>query len=380
LKYSWLIILAVLALFGCSSDPDSPIGTEFLDDGILGSQPGEVILDTLKLGPGDQSFFIGSRLDVNSTLSLGDKDNYKSSILLKFNFDNPGADTARTVQLVRMRLRAASDSETDSLTANFFELLSSYDEGDTLLALDLDPAAIPDSGLVEIERQLPTGLGLYTLPTGLVQDWIRGVKPHHGLAVVITPDTTDKQLLMAARENSASDRRPILEVNFTDGQSTLYKISDDGTFVESVAATQNLVLSDAYIRRIYLPLDLAQLDPNLLIHDAKLILNYVPDTSLGSDFSVFLYSPNDDDPFGTDIRTGQGITTGLVDFTTGQVVLMVRNILLLMLGGQEENNGFALRFMGEGSNLRQVEFYTSASDSLGPRIELISSQPPEFDK
>jgi len=379
LKYSWLIILAVLVLSGCSSDPDSMVGIEFLDDGILGSQPGEVILDTLKLGPGDQSFFIGSRLDANSTLSLGDKDGYQSSILLKFNFDNPGADTARTVQLARMRLRAASDSETDSLTANFFELLSNYDEGDTLFSLDIDPDAIPDSGLVEIDRQLPTGLGLYTLPTGLVQDWIRGVKPHHGLAVVITPGTTDKRLLMAARESSAGDRRPILEVNFTDGHSTLYMNSDDGTFVESMIATPNLVLSDAYIRRIHLPLDLARLDPNLLIHEAKMVLNYVPGTSLGSDFSVFLYSPNDDDPFGTGIRTGQGVTAGRVNFVTGRVVLMVRNILLLMLGGKEDNNGFALRFMGEGSELRQVEFYTNASDSLGPRIELISSQPPEFD-
>ena len=380
MKYSWLIILAVLALFGCSSDPDSPVGTEFLDDGIIGSRPGEVILDTLKLGPGDQSFFIGSRLDVNSTLSIGIKDGYKSSILLKFNFDNPGADTARTVQLVRMRLRAASDSETDSLTANFFELLSNYDEGDTLLTLDLDPAAIPDSGLVEIDRQMPTALGLYTLPTALVQDWIRGVKTHHGLAVVITPGTTDKQLLMGARENSADDRRPILEVNFTDGHSTLYKISDDGTFVESVNPTTNLVLSDGYIRRIHLPLDLTPIDPDLLIHDAKLILNYVPSSSLGSDFSVFLYSPNSDNPLGTDIWTGQAVMSGVVDFMTGRVVLPVRIILLLMLGGKEDNNGFALRFMGEGSELRQVEFYTSASDSLGPRIELISSQPPEFDK
>jgi hypothetical protein len=380
LKYRWLIIVAVLTLVGCSSDPDSPVGTEFIEDGIIGSLPGDVVLDTLRLGPGDQSFFIASRLDVNTTLSIGNKDGYQSSILLKINFNSPGLDISRTVELARLRLRAASDSEIDSLTANFFELLSAYDEGDTVKVLDIGPAAIPDSGLVEVDRQLPTALGLYTLPTGLVQDWIRGIKPHNGLAVVATAGTIDRHLLMGARESSAGDRRPILEVKFTDGNSTLYKISDDGTFVESVNPTQNLVLSDAYIRRIYLPLDLTQLDPDLLIHEAKLILNYVPSSSLGSDFSVFLYSPNDANPMSTGIWTGQGITTGLVDFINGKVVLPVRNVMLLILGGQEENNGFALRFMGEGSELRQVEFYTSASDSLGPRIELISSHPPEFNK
>ena len=374
------MLAAVLALVGCSSDPDTPVGTEFLEDGIIGSRPGEVVLDTLKLGPGDQSFFVGSRLDVNTTLTIGNKDGYQSSILLSINFSSAGADTNRTVELARLRLRAASDSETDSLSANFFELLSSYGEGDTLSSLDLAPSAIPDSGLVDIDRQLPTALGLYTLPAGLVQDWIRGVKPHNGLAVVIKPGTAGKQLLLGARENSAADRRPILEVNFADGQSTLYTPSGDGTFVESVAGTSNLVLSDACIRRIHLPLDLTRLDPGLLIHEARLILNYIPGTSLGSDFSVFLYSANDDDPLGAGIRTGLGITTGLVDFTTGRVELTVRNVLLLMLGGEENNHGFALRFMGEGSELRQAEFYTGESDSLGPRIELISSRPPVFRK
>jgi hypothetical protein len=380
LKLHWWMLAVGLILVGCSSDPDSPIGNEFVKDGIIGSRPGDVVLDTLELGPGDQSFFIGSRLDANTTLSIGNENGYQSSILLKFNFNSAGLDTNRTVELARLRLRSADDSQTDSMTVHFFELLTAYDEGDTLKSLDLAPSAIPDSGLIEIDRQLPSALGLYTLPRQLVQEWIRGLKTHNGLAVVIAPGTTDEQLLLGAHENVTADRRPILEVNFTDGNQTFYKVSDDGTFVESVESTSNLVLSDAYIRRIYLPLDLTRLNRSLLINDATLILHVVPGTDLGSDFSVFLYSPNDDDPSSSAIRTGLGITTGLVDITTGRVRLTVRNILLLMLGGKEDNHGFALRFMGEGSGLRQVQFFTSASDSLGPRIELIASQPPEFRK
>jgi hypothetical protein len=60
-------------------------------------------------------------------------------------------------------------------------------------------------------------------------------------------------------------------------------------------------------------------------------------------------------------------------------VFSVRNILSLFLTGDRENNGFAMRFSGEGGSIRQVEFYTSASDSLGPRLILTASDPPVFD-
>ncbi len=380
LKSFVLLALAVLIAAGCSSDADTPLGMEFIDDGIIGTRPGEVFQDTIQVTSGDQSFTIGSKLDKNSTLVLGAKNGYRSTMVIKIDFSGAGSDTNRVVEKARLRIRSTSTSPEDTLTARFFGLLTEYNEGDTLQSLDLDPSPIPDTTMVNVDRTLPTALGLYTLPAGLVQDWIRGNQPHNGIAVVIDGAVSGKQATFGSREFSDNTYRPLLTVDFEGGVSRSYSPSDDGTYVESTASTSNLILSDGFIRRILIPVDLSRFSSDVITHDARLLLHVVPSSQLGSDFGIFLYAPKSDDPLDPDSRYGQGISRDYVDFTTGEVSLPVRNVLLLFLGGSLENNGFAIQFDGEGSSLRQVEFYTSDSDSLGPRIILTASEAPSFDR
>ncbi|MFH1756254.1 MAG: hypothetical protein ABIA59_11200 [Candidatus Latescibacterota bacterium] len=374
------IILAIIVAAGCSSDPDTPLGTEFLDDGILGSKPGEVFQDTLVVQSGDLSFAVGSRLDKNKSISLGLDSGYRSSIALKVNFAAAGTDSDRTVERAYLRLRVVDVSQSDSLTARFYEFLTEYSEGDTLETLDINLTPIPDSSLVTVDREMRFAISQYTLPPSLVQAWIRGDAEHKGIAILFEGSQTGKQLDYGSRENADGSLHPFMKVIFTDGESSNYPVSDDGTYVLSESSTSNLIISDGYIRRILIPVDLSQIASELLIHDARLILNLVPGTDLGSEFNMLLYSPDSSDPADVKSRSGQNITSTYVNFVSGQVVLSVRNILSLYLTGARENTGFALRFLGEGGSIRQAEFYTSASDSLGPRLILTASEPPVFAK
>ncbi|NIO57710.1 MAG: hypothetical protein GTN72_16335 [Candidatus Latescibacteria bacterium] len=386
LKKIVFIIFAVFLVGACSSDPDSPLGNEFIDDGTLGGRPGTVFQDTIRVTSGDQSFFVGSRLDKNPTLSLGLKSGYLSSMVVKFDFSGVGPDTLRIVDRASLRLKDPNFLPGDSLIARFYELLEEYNEGDTLQALQIDPTPIPDEGLTNVDREMPTGTANYLLPTALVQDWIRGDRPHNGIAVVVRDTISGKQFSFGSRENSEKDDRPLLAVNFTDGAETKFSPTDDGTFVESTTSTTNLVISDGFIRRILVPVDLSGFDPDNFIHDAKLVLNADTTTDLGIDFSVLLYAPDSDDPADPSVRSGPGVSTGFVNFVSNQLVLPLTdrrrniNILQLFVGGERENNGLALRFYSEGQAVRQVEFYTSASDTLGPRIIITASEAPIFKK
>ncbi len=323
---------------------------------------------------------IGSRLDKNSTISIGLKSGYRSAIALKIDFSGAGEDTNRVVDRAFLRLRVTDVSQADSLTARFYHFLSEYSEGDTLEALDIDPSPIPDSSLVNVDREMRFAISQYTLPPALVQAWIRGTEEHKGIAVLYEGSESGKQLAYGSRENSDNSLHPFMTVLFADGAQTNYPVTDDGTYVVSEVSTSNLIVSDGFIRRILVPVDISEIESDILIHDAKLILNLVPSSDLGSGFDVFLYSPNSGDPAAPDSRSGQGITTSFVNFVTGRVELSVRNILSLYITGERENTGFALRFVGEGSSIRQAEFYGSASDTLGPLLIVTASHPPVFDK
>ncbi len=380
MRKSLLVVLTVIFVTGCSSDPDSPIGAEFIEDEIFGSRPGDVFQDTLSIASGDTSYSVTSILDGNEKLYLGRRSGYEFAMVVKIDFSDAGSDTARLVQEAFLRLRVTDDSQVDVLNARFFELLSPYSEGDTLLSLDLSPSPIPDSSLTKVDREMRYAVSLYTLPPDLVQGWIRGQAPHNGVAVVLEDTSSGRWLVYGSRENGDSGLHPFLRVNFTDGTVRNYPASDDGTFIQPITTTTNLSVSDGFVSRIFIPLDLSQIPTDISIHGARLIIRVVPASEIGSDFGFLLYAPDSDDIDSQGIRTGQGVSTAYADFVTGELVFPVRNILQLFLSGERENNGFSLRFLGEGTDFRHLEFYPSSSGSLGPCVQITASDVPEFRK
>jgi hypothetical protein len=377
-------MLAIIAAAGCSSDPDTPLGADFIDDGLLGTEPGDVFQDTFVVESGDQSFFIGSRLDQNQIMNLGVKNGYRSSMLLRIDFSDAGEDTNRTVARAFLRLRVSSVSQIDSFTARFYEFLAPYNEGDTLETLSVDSSPIPDSSLVTVDRVMVFAESQYTLPPDLAQRWIRGEEDHNGIAVLYEGSETGKQLAYGSRENGDNSLHPFMTVIFADDAQSNYPVSDDGTFVISERTTSNLIVSDGYIRRTIVPIDISRIDPEVFLHNARLVFTIVPGTDLGISTSQYLlYSPDSSDPADPASRSGVPVKTSLANFVTHQLTFSGSDVIGIFsqyIKGTRDNNGFAIRYVGEGSAVRQLEFYTSASDTLGPRLILTASNPPEFDE
>lgn len=372
------ILILIALLGGCSSDPETPLGSEFVSDSILGSRPGHVFKDTLATDPADTSFALSSLLTSNTFLTLGRRDDYRTSMVIRADLPGKGSDTTKTVVGASLRLRFTDNSQTDVIGARFYEMLEPFSEGDTITSLELNPDAIPDEDLTNVDREMKL-LGDYTLPPALVEGWIKGDIEHTGIAVVPSDTTLSTQITFGSRENGDVSQQPFLAVTFDDGSDTTYAMTDDATFVEWLGATSNLIVSDGYTQRVFIPVDIGGLVEDAAIHKADLVLTIVPGSEIGNEFDVRLYTPNSSVVGNPDIFDGVGITTYATDIEDGQIVLPVRNVLLFFLEGVLPNNGFVLQFSGEGSQIRQLEFYSAeAGPDLGPHIIITYSTPADF--
>jgi hypothetical protein len=372
---------AVLLLFlvvggGCSSDPDTPLGSEFLEDGRIGGEPGEVIQDTLLVESGDLSFVVGDYLFNSDKLELGRKDDVETWPVLRVNFSPAGNDTLLTVREASLRLVMSETSET--LSAIFRELGTELVDSDTLKGISLGDT-IPDSTGTAV-RTMALATPNYWLPPALVQQWIRKERPRNGIAVVLDDPSDTTRLSFQATERGTS-LRPTLKVIFTNSNESTYAMSADGTFARETYSTANLLLSDGVTRRVLIPVDLTAFDANTLVHEAKIVLHYVPDTNLGTDVSVTLYAPETTDTGDPGVLGGTLVSSTVMDETSGVLSFSIRNILSTLIAKGTDENALVLRYSNEGSAIRRVEFYGSgAADSLAPAFNFTYSKAPKFGK
>ncbi|MCK5619170.1 MAG: hypothetical protein KAJ17_07210, partial [Candidatus Krumholzibacteria bacterium] len=210
----------------------------------------------------------------------------------------------------------------------------------------------------------------------LVEAWIKGDSIPNGIAIVYA-GTGDNLMGFDSRE-SAED--PSINVNFVDGTKTDYKVTDDGFYTRPLASTSELVISDGFVRRIYFQVDLSQVDDSAAVHDARVVFNFVPNSVFGANQNVFLYVPNSSDPDDPGFLVGRGVVTRTLDPASGVLELPLTNVLLLILSGEVPDNGFVLRWEQENIEVRQAEFYTSAHDSLKPKVYLTYSTPADFEE
>jgi hypothetical protein len=370
------VLFFLLAGGGCSSDPDTPLGSEFLEDGRIGGEPGEVIQDTIIVETGDLSFVTGEYIFNSEYLELGRKDDVETWPVLRVNFSTAGADTDLVVREASLRLVMSETSET--LSAVFRELGTELVDSDTLKGISLGDT-IPD-GDGAAGRTMTFASPNYDLHPALVQAWIRGDKAHNGIAVVLDDPADTTRLLFQATERG-TDLRPTLRVIFTNSKISTYAMTVDGAFAEDLYSTSNLLLSDGPTRRVLIPVDLTDFDANTLVHEAKIVLHYVPDTILGTDRSVILYAPETTDPSDPDVLDGTLVTAAVMDVDSGVLSFSIRNILSTLIAKGTEENALVLRYATEASAVRRVEFYGSgAADSLAPSFNFTYSKAPEFGK
>jgi hypothetical protein len=269
--------------------------------------------------------------------------------------------------------------DTDTLGALFFDLAEPFTEGDTLTVLELGDT-IPDSTLTNVQRELRFFPRTYSLPPQLVDDWIKGVKPHNGIAVV-PHDTSSTQLAFATKEYAESGLRPFLKVVFRTGEQSTYQILADGTFLQELTPPPDLLLADGVTRRIYVPVDLTIFDPKTIVNDAKIVFRYRPETITGGDLAVTLYAPDSPDLNDPGVLTGSLVGSKFLDPESDILEFQIRNVLGTFIEEGLEENALILRYSSEGTAIRQAEFYgTSEPDSLRPSYTFTFSTAPEFDK
>lgn len=379
LTFALIVLVLGFGSSGCSSDADTPLGSRFYRDGILGSRPGEVFAETLRVSSGDTSVHVSSLIAHDQWLSLSLSPRYRSAPVLRFDLSSASVDSGKPIRSASIRLRLSQQSQALAMIARFYELVTPFSEGDTLVNLALAPDAIPDSSGTNVQREMKL-VGDYSLPPGLVEEWLAGNKEHMGIAVVPDPADTTLELQFGARENEDQALHPFLDVTFWDGSSGFYPVAHDGTFYDTLATSANLVLSDGFTRRIHLPVDLSGVRRDAIIHNAELELSIFPTLALGADLTVEVYAPGSSDPRDVGFRQGQLVTTLAIDPASDRVVFPVRNIMLLFLSGSLSNHGLVLKFADEGSSLRHMEFYSSSAQlDMRPRLRMTYSSAPEFD-
>ena len=388
-----IVLLGVYALAaGCSSDPETPLGAEFVDGGLIGSEPGEVFQETLLVSSGDTSFVVNAVLSKNTevvrggaqfrdVLFFGRKDDFEMAMIFRVDFSTAGGDTAKTVIMAELGLRSPFKNDTSSAGGHFIELATPYSEGDTLLSLPLTTDTIADgTGTItkRVVRALP--LWTYSLPPQLVQDWIRGLKPHNGFAVVVDDPSTSVRVINSMKEAVPPPEealRPFLQVFFENGDKRAYFMAADATFVKALTSTTDLLMSDGVISRVFLPIDLTQVPSKVLLHDAKLVLQSVEKASTG--MTVSLYAPTTPIVGDDGVFAGTLVAVKTMKEGTSTLQLPIRAILERFIASGDSLKALVLRYSPESVEPRRVEFHTSsAPDSLKPRIQMTFSEAPKF--
>jgi hypothetical protein len=377
----FLMLLAAVGVGGgCSSDPDTPLGASFVPDSLIQSGPGQVFQDTILVGSTDTTFvvnsFYTSFVTVPNIMVFGRADNFETWMLVRVDFAAAGEEMLKTVTGAQLRLNVSDGSPTGPLGGLFYETLEPVVDGDTLTTLNLAANPIPDSTGVDVERSLGVSPRNYTLPDTLVQRWIRGETPHNGIAIVLDDATTN--VAMTFDSKSSSENKPLLQVFFSD-TTVFYPLIADGTFTKDLSTTANLRLSDGDARRIWVPVDLSDIDDEALVHDARVVLTVVPGSRTEGGGTVELYAPKDSVIGSSGILSGTPITAQEINPTKDTVEFPIRNVIESFLADPKSNHGFVARYLREGSWIRRIDFFSSAAaDSVRPIMRFTFSTPPTF--
>jgi len=364
-----------LALLSCSSDPTSTLGS---DSDLLGSEPGTVYQDTIGVF-GDTTYAFNTPIATDTDLEVGDDSLYTHTMILQPGFANLKAgDVNRTVQSAALHFTTVNVN--GNYPIRFYGLGYTYTEGDAVSGLDTLTVAdaILDPVAASIERHLETATPLYPIPVALAQDWIRDSTRREAIAVVYT-DNLNKRVTTIPSQDATAEGHPYLQVNYTDGVQRAYDIRDDATAYHPNFTTPNLIVSDGYPRRVFLRAQLDSLARDSAVHTAKMRLHIVPGSLRGTATSLILYIPDSTDPTKAEFKTGQRITEKAIVSTDTVLEFPMTNAIFLVLQKKLKNNGFAIRFANENTELRQVELYgTEAADSLRPQVFVTSSTPAVF--
>lgn len=363
----WILILS------CSSDPTNTLGS---DSDLLGSDPGEVYQDTIGVFA-DTTYAFNTPIATDTEVETGIDSLYEHIVILQPQFGGLTADqAARTVTRADLRLNFADVP--GSMRVRFYRLGFRYIQGDGV-DLDLSSAEeIVDPETGNVDRFMEAVDARYPLPPALVQQWVREDSTREAIAIAYM-DTLNERIARIRAWESAADTTT-LQITFSGLNERSFRTLNDATVYRPRVATSNLIVSDGYPRRVFIRAELDSLAKDAAVHTARMRFHIVPGTLAGQSTTLLLYIPDSTNPASAEFKTGQRITEQTIAAGDDTIEFPLTNALFLILEGTLKNNGFAIRFKDENTQLRQVELYgTSAPDSLRPQVFVTSSTPAVFD-
>ena len=383
----WIVAVFLAFALSCSSDPEGPVSQKFVDDGTYGVKGGDIHRVVVPVSAVTVS--VPEGVGSGRLLLLGRLQGIEyRAVLIRFDFTLDDGDVGKTVSSARLHLPIqVSTPEDFVLPATFHELLSSFDDSSSIVAVPpYDPDPIPDSLGVTVDT-----LGIenteFGIDTAFVNGWLSGTREPNGIAIVwaAVPDTTTS-LEIKSREYGSDP--PAVRVTFTDGTSASFPSVAD--YSVAVFEEPGLNCVGGIARRISFGFDPVGIPERAMVNAAFLVLKVRGDKGFGgatgeqlvigytSIFSYYLYAPDSADTLSSDFRKGTGVDQSSLDPTVSKTLkLPLRGYMGDLLRGGRENTGLVLQSNLESSRIQRVSF-VSPGGADAPYIEIFYSLPADF--
>ena len=384
-------ILPALALASCSSDPQGPVSSVFMEEDIYTPDSGETVRFA---APVDEVTVVPVPVGIgqSSLLRLGETKGIRfEAILLSFDFDSiPGLE-GRTVDTFTIDLPVNNVTSDFELGVSFFELDAPFSEDDTITTVPAHQAAPIEGPAGATVRVISIEDIDFALDKSIAQDWIDGAAEPWGNGIVIRwaaePETAG--LIEMRSQNFGSDP-PALRLVFSDGSEAVlpcvadYNVTDYG--IEGVDCVGGVAT------RVHFEFDLSGVREDAMVHYSALVLHVDGDRGLSAtdgelalnfttDFIYYLYTPDSGDVVDQGFLSGTGVATdSFVPTVSSELRITLGGFTRDVLEDLRVNTGLVIQSDLENVRFQKAVFFgTAAADSLRPYIEIFYTLPAVFD-
>ena len=379
---SWIV--------GCTSDPEGPVASVFIEDGSYPPKAGETVryVDTLSsVTVVDVPVGIGK----SSILRIGETEGIRfESILMKFDFDSIGNYAGQTVDSVYLDLPITIVQDTlFHLKVTFNELLEDFSDEDTITTVPLFDGVPLLGANGETFRDINIERVGFSMEEAMVQGWIDGEVPwQYGISINWAEEPDSLGLIEMYSEDYGSDP-PVLKVIFTDETSVNFPVIED--YAVTSFSGDGLDCVGGVATRLFFEFGFEDLPEDAMIHYSALVLHTDGGNGRGatggdillglaSDFIYYLYTPDSNDIYDPGFLEGTGVAANAFLATlSDEVRIPLVGFTLDVHSGTRENTGLVFQSNQESSRYQKASFYNMASgDSFRPYIEVVYSLPADF--
>jgi hypothetical protein len=389
------IAFAVVAMLlaSCTSDQEGPVAGVFVEEGLIGIER-----DTLEVSV--RTVPVPTGIGTGTLLQIGEiKGIHFETVLLAFDLALEGGLGGRTVTAAILDLPIVAATPEDTLAVqpedfllriSFHELLEEFEEDDAITAVPgVDPSPIPDS-LGETVHDLGINSFEFSLSPAFVQEWLEGIRPHRGVAILLAEEP-DQTGLMEMKARELGSDPPVVRITFDDATADTFAVSKD--YAVATFSGDGLDCVAGVAQRVFFEFDPGDDLDGVVVHYAKLVLAVDGERGLGrmpgealplpelpDDFPYYVYTPNSANPEDSTFLKGMGVDVGtFLPYETQVLEIPLRGFMPDVVRGIRVNTGLVFQSNIEAIRIQRATFFSAGEDGQrGPFIEVIYSYPAEF--